>query len=325
MSIRRLRVTVPVIAALCLAPFGLTHHAMAQSCVAAASAIAFGSVSPIRNAAINATGAVTVTCTWPAVTLVPNAQVCLNLSAASPRTMINGANTLSYDLYGDAARTVSWGASTTGGTPISLTLIKPVVGTVANASVTVYGQVFAGQPTVPTLNNGSTAYTQTFSAAQTSLNVGFYLLGAPTCASLTASSGTFPFTASATVINDCIMTATNMTFATTSILNNPVNATSGLTVQCTNNDAYRIAFSGGGSGNALARTMLRTGGGTVAYQLYTDAGRTLIWGDGTGGTVANLGTGSGLQQLISVYGQVSAQTTAIPGNYSDNITATISF
>ena len=57
---------------------GMPNRASAQSCSAVASAISFGSVSPISHAAVSATGSVSVTCTWPAITLVPNAQVCLN-------------------------------------------------------------------------------------------------------------------------------------------------------------------------------------------------------------------------------------------------------
>ena len=37
------------------------------------------------------------------------------------------------------------------------------------------------------------------------------------------------------------------------------------------------------------------------------------------------GSGSGNQQVITVYGQVPAQSTPAPGSYSDTITATISF
>jgi len=305
---------------------GMPNRASAQSCSAVASAISFGSVSPISRAAVATTGSVSVTCTWPAITLVPNAQVCLNLGGTSPRAMTNGTNQLQYDLYQDAAHSQVWGAITSGTTPISLTLVKPAVGTSATQSVTIYGQIAANQPTVPTVGNASTIYTQVFSGSQTSINTGFYLLGAPTCASLTASSGTFAFSATTTVVNNCNISATNLNFSAAGVLSSALNATASITAQCTNGDAYRIALNGGTNGTVAARQMTRTGGGgTVNYQLYLDAGLTTAWGDGTAGTTQATGTGTGNSQALTVYGVVPAQNTPAPGAYTDTITATISF
>ena len=96
---------------------GVPERASAQSCAAVATAINFGSVSPISGAAVATTGSVSVTCTWPAVTLVPNAQVCLNLGGTSPRSMTNGTNQLQYDLYQDAGHSLAWGSIYSGTTP----------------------------------------------------------------------------------------------------------------------------------------------------------------------------------------------------------------
>jgi spore coat protein U-like protein len=305
---------------------GIATEAHAQSCSASASALSFGSVSPISGSAVSATGTVSVTCTWPAVSLTPNVQVCLNLGATSPRQMVNGTNQLQYDLYQDSAHSQVWGSIYSGTTPISLGLVKPLLGTTATGSVTIYGQIAANQPTVPTVGNSSTLYSQSFSAAQTSLNYGFYLLGAPSCASLTATQGAFPFTASATVINNCNISATNVAFPAAVVLSSALSATGAITAQCTNGDAFRIALNGGSSANVAARQMQRSGGGgAVNYQLYIDAAYASAWGDGTSGTSMATGTGTGGQQVLTVYGQVPAQTTPAPGSYSDTITATISF
>jgi spore coat protein U-like protein len=306
--------------------FGLSNSAHAQSCSASASAISFGSVSPISQGAVSATGTVSVTCTWPAITLTPSVQVCLNLSGTSPRDLVNGANQMQYDLYQDVAHSLAWGSIYYGTTPISLTLTKPGLGTTASTSVTIYGQITANQPTVPTVGNSSTTYTQTFGGATTSINDGFYLIGAPSCASLTSTAGTFPFSATATVVNNCNISATNLNFAATGVLSTALNATGSITARCTNGDAYRIALNGGATGNVAARQMARAGGGgTVNYQLYVDSAHTSAWGDGTVGTAMATGTGTGNQQVLNVYGVVPAQTSPVPGSYSDTITATISF
>ncbi|RAF76538.1 hypothetical protein DN547_30870, partial [Burkholderia multivorans] len=79
--------------------------------------------------AVAATGTVSVTCTWSAVTLTPNVLVCLNLGGTSPRSLVNGSNAMQYDLYLDAAHSVAWGSIYSGTTPASVTLVKPALGT----------------------------------------------------------------------------------------------------------------------------------------------------------------------------------------------------
>ncbi|MCA8493250.1 Csu type fimbrial protein [Burkholderia arboris] len=305
---------------------GVPRHAQAETCTATASTVSFGSVSPISLAPVTATGTVSITCTWSAVSLTPNVLVCLNLGGTSPRSLVNGANAMQYDLYLDGGHSVAWGSVYSGTTPASVTLAKPALGTSASATVTIYGQITSNQPTVPTTGNNTTTYSQTFGGNTTSLNAGFYLLGAPTCASLTTSNGTFPFSATANVINNCNISATNVSFGTASVLSGTLTATGSITAQCTNGDAWKIALDGGSTGNVTARGMQRSGGGgTINYGLYTDAARSIAWGDGTGGSSTATGVGTGTSQVVTVYGAVPAQTTPAPGNYSDKITATISF
>ncbi|WP_323123093.1 Csu type fimbrial protein [Burkholderia alba] len=303
-------------------PWAAAH---AQSCSVTAPAPNFGSVSPIALSAVTTTATMTVTCTWPAITLTPSVLVCLNLSGTSPRYLTNGSNQLQYNLYQDAGYTTMWGSTYSGTTPISVTLAKPVLTTSTSANVTIYGQIAANQPTVPSVGNASTVYSQAFTGSQTSLNYSFYLLTPTPCASQT-SSGTFSFTATATVINNCNITATNVAFAPTGVIRTALTATGTINAQCTNGDAFEIALNGGGSGSVAARTMLRSGGGgSVNYQLYQDAAHSIAWGDGTSGTSMATGTGSGTSQALTVYGLVPVQATPAPGSYSDTITATISF
>ncbi|KVG36948.1 spore coat protein U domain-containing protein [Burkholderia ubonensis] len=300
--------------------------ARADSCSVSAPTTSFGSVSPITQLAYATTSTVSVTCTWDVVSLNTSALVCLNLTG-TPRALTNGANQMQYDLYQDAGYAQSWGAVASGTTPMSVTLTRPGVGTTANANLTVYGRIAPSQPTVPTVNNSSTVYTQTFAGNQASYSYNFAVLGIPPtpCASQ-ASAGTFSYAANATVVNDCFISATNVAFPAAGVLASPLTATGSISAQCTNGDAYQIALNAGGSGNVAARTMQRSGGGgAVGYQLYQDAGHTTPWGDGTGGTSMATGTGSGLAQSVTIYGRVPAQTTPAPGNYSDTITATISF
>lgn len=298
--------------------------AHAQTCTATPSNLDFGNVNPITGAAVARSGTINVTCNWTLISLQPNALVCLNLSTATTRAMVNGASSLGYNLYQDSGNTQLWGSTVSGNTPISVSIAKPLIGTAGNATVNFYGQITAGQTTVPTTGNASTVYSQSFNA-ETVIAYGYYLLTPPTCASL-SSGGNFPFTVSATVTNNCTIGATNLSFGTAGVIGGGINASSSLSVTCTNNDAWRISLNGGGSGNVAARVMQRTGGGgSVNYQLYTDAARSQAWGDGTGGTTRATGTGTGLAQTVNVYGRVPAQATPRPGSYGDTVMATIEF
>ncbi|MBN3820440.1 spore coat protein U domain-containing protein [Paraburkholderia sp. Se-20369] len=318
------RVSCWLLVALLFAPWLPAH---ADSCTVSAQTTSFGSVSPISQLAYTTTSTVGVTCTWDTLSLNTTALVCLNLGVASPRAMTNGTNQMQYDLYQDNGYTQTWGAVASGTTPMSVTVAKPGLGTTANATLTVYGRIAPNQPTVPSVNNGSTLYSQTFAGNQASYSYNFALLGIQLvpCTSQ-ASAGTFAYATNATVINNCVINATNVAFPATGLLNSALSASGSISAQCTNGDAFQIALNGGGSTNVAARTMQRSGGGgSVAYQLYRDAGFTQPWGDGTSGTSMATGTGSGLAQSITVYGRVPAQATPAPGNYSDTITATISF
>ena len=58
----------------------------------------------------------------------------------------------------------------------------------------------------PECRQCNTVYKEDFAAAQTLLNPGFCLLFALSCGSVTATTGSFPFEANATVTNNCNIT-----------------------------------------------------------------------------------------------------------------------
>lgn len=308
--------------------------AHAQSCTATATPIDFGNVSPIRLNAVDATGTVNVTCTWPLITLDRNARVCLNLGSGTasaslvPRHLANGANLMRFNLYRDAARSQVWGSvySAAASEPITFVLAKPLIGTVASRTVTYYGRIEANQPAVPLAGGNATNYASSFTGTQTALGVYFYELIDRSCAQIQQPGSTFPFTARAAVIDDCTISATDLNFPRSGVLDEPLQASGGLNVRCTNGNAWRISLDGGSSGSVTNRRMQRVGGGgSVAYQIYTNSSRGIVWGDGSGGTERVTGAGTGQNQAVGVHGTVPAQPTPRPGNYRDTITATISF
>ena len=109
----------------------------------------------------------------------------------------------------------------------------------------------------------------------------------------------------------------------------PTVATGSVTVNCTGDTEpanNRILYlSGGGSGNYNARRML-SGANPLNYQIYTDASRTIVWGDGSNGTgsvtlaVAIPGSAS-----ATLYGRVPALQSVPIGSYLDTIVVTVNF
>ena len=125
--------------------------------------------------------------------------------------------------------------------------------------------------------------------------------------------------------NACEITVapTPMNFGTHGVLSANIDSSSVLTVTCTTGANYNIGLNGGASGNINARTMTN-GTDFVGYQLYTDAGRTDVWGN-TVGTDTEAKVGTGTVQQFAVYGRVPPQTTPPADTYTDTVLVTVTY
>ena len=92
-------------------------------------------------------------------------------------------------------------------------------------------------------------------------------------------------------------------------------------VTCDVSSSFTIALSPG-TGTFAARSM-QNGTHQLFYNLYTDPTRTMVWGDGSGGSTA-VGD-SGIEVDRTVYGSVPAGQNPYIGVYNDAITVTLSF
>lgn len=92
--------------------------------------------------------------------------------------------------------------------------------------------------------------------------------------------------------------------------------------------SYDIKLSPGLYGTYAARRM-GAGSSRLSYNLYTNAARTTIWGDGSGGTgFVSDGYLLGLLTVnrnYSVYGRLPAAQNVAPAAYSDTITVTVEY
>ncbi|MCD7098971.1 spore coat U domain-containing protein [Stenotrophomonas sp. MMGLT7] len=96
-----------------------------------------------------------------------------------------------------------------------------------------------------------------------------------------------------------------------------------INVTCVAGQSYAILLDGGSSGSTANRQMVAQSGSDarIAYNLFTDPGHAQVWDDSTG--VAATGTGS--EQVHTVYGLVQAQSTPAAGTYADTVNVTISW
>lgn len=92
---------------------------------------------------------------------------------------------------------------------------------------------------------------------------------------------------------------------------------------------YDVQLATGASGSYATRTMVN-GANHLGYNLYTDVSRSLIWGNGSGGTsIVNDGYLIALLAPVTrnytVYGRIPAEQVIPPGMYTDSIVATVVF
>lgn len=129
-----------------------------------------------------------------------------------------------------------------------------------------------------------------------------------------------------TIQNACNISTTAPTtldFGTQGPLVANVDQTATITVTCTTGANYNVGLDGGGGGNINARRMIN-GTNTVGYQLYSNSGRTTVWGT-TIGTDTVAGSGNGTSQTLTVYGRVPAQTTPPAAVYNDTVNVTVTY
>jgi spore coat protein U-like protein len=157
------------------------------------------------------------------------------------------------------------------------------------------------------------------------------LVAAALCAAAPAALAatvTDTFQVTATVLSVCSVTATDLAFGNYDASSGtPNDATSTVSATCTPSETYDIAIDvGSGSGATFANRKMTSGANTLNYSLYTTAARTTIWGDGTGGTATQAGTGNGAAQNLTVYGRIPVGQYVAAGSYVDTtVTVTLTY
>jgi spore coat protein U-like protein len=148
-----------------------------------------------------------------------------------------------------------------------------------------------------------------------------------------ATTTTTNLSVTASVNLECILSTTPVAFGIyDSITENATVALTGtgtITTTCTNGAAAKITLSQGANANTGStdaiplRRMVNSGTNFLSYTLYSDSGRTVVWGNtvGTGATYTGTGLGTG----VTVYGTMPPGQNTPSGAYTDTVVVTITF
>lgn len=139
------------------------------------------------------------------------------------------------------------------------------------------------------------------------------------CVAFAASSGT------------CMVSTTPVNFGSYDVFSNSAVDTVGqVTVGCTGvGTTYSVTVQlNKGLVGSVAQRKMQQGNGNdkLSYNLYTDAGRSTIWGDGTSSSsTQTINVNGGTSSTLSIYGRIPALQDVEMGSYTDSITVTINF
>ena len=151
---------------------------------------------------------------------------------------------------------------------------------------------------------------------------------------LSSSPSGCPFQVQAIIQNGCLVSGSTGTpvfgtlnFGTQSTLstqtvNASLVANASYQLNCTPNMSLTMSLDGGQNYSG-GRRLARTGGGTLLYQLYSDAAYQNAIGLNQAVTIASVGTGNNI--TLPIYGRLTLPGNARPGTYTDTVVVTLSW
>ena len=101
----------------------------------------------------------------------------------------------------------------------------------------------------------------------------------------------------------------------------PVDGVGNVAVECDSETSFTVSLSTG-NGTFSERRMIGPAS-ELSYNLYTDASRIGIWGDGSGGS--NTVSGTAGTANLPVYGRIPARQNVPAAIYADTIIVTVTY
>ena len=142
-------------------------------------------------------------------------------------------------------------------------------------------------------------------------------------------SATATLTVHAVVVRNCTVVATPVDFGNYDPLvahrTQPLDSIGTVTVECTRGIAPTVELDFGSNADGSTRRM-SSGTEFLMYELYSDPGRSSIWGTGSQGVPLPVSPGiGGGAQPETIYGRIDAGQNAAPGDYNDTVNVTVIF
>ena len=155
----------------------------------------------------------------------------------------------------------------------------------------------------------------------------FVAVGSAAPSMAVADSTTSGIDMSASVSNNCTISAYGMNFGAYSPTTGS-RVTGTVKTNCTLAASAVITLDQGSyhptnSSDTAPLRRLKSGNNYLSYTLYQDYEKTAIWGNSDSTGVNVLGTG--IEQSASVYGEILAGQTAPAGYYTDTVIATVTY
>jgi spore coat protein U-like protein len=278
----------------------------AQSCqLNGTSQIAFGTYS---SATVQTTGGFSVNCSsGVAFSIALNAGTTAGATVANRMIYCTGCTpkTLGYQLFTNASYSTIWGDNTNG------TYMVNATGTGSSQNFTIWAQIPALEYYFPNSYGGN--YTDIVTVT----------IVCAKCTSIPGNNQPLNVNLQQTAVG-CGISANALSFGT--YTGTVLNATSTLQVGCSSGTTYNVGLNQGTATGATVtnRSMTGTGGALLGYKLFSNSGHTTNWGN-TVGTDTVPGTGTGVTQSLTVYGQIPAGKPPALGTYTDTITATVTY
>ncbi|MGV3569110.1 MAG: spore coat U domain-containing protein [Ramlibacter sp.] len=105
-----------------------------------------------------------------------------------------------------------------------------------------------------------------------------------------------------------------------------VLAQSSLSVNCIGFGTARVSLLAGLGGGGIAGRAMQNGAARLRYQLYRDAARTQVWGDGTAGSSqATLGVFIANNATWQLYARLLQRQDVPVGAYTDTVQVRVDF
>ena len=144
-----------------------------------------------------------------------------------------------------------------------------------------------------------------------------------------AATATNPLAVSATVSNNCTITAGALAFGTydalTANASTNLDQTGSFSITCTKGTVYSVSLSLGAHTSGTARRMVNASNAAafLTYEIYNDSFGGTVWNGANmvSGTAASKGTAI----TLTAYGRIPSGQDASQGSYSDTVVETVTF